>query len=283
MKTIWLIVFATLVAWALPANQATADVTCDEDFGMVCIETVTNDAQITFIAENRHALLPVTVDVEMNLQNLRLAGGGSGPFVLQGREKVQLFTLTTASQGGWSYRYTFSWSRGDITARHDDSYRYRLPYGSDQSFPVGQSCNGRFSHIGPQKYAMDFDMPVGTPILATREGRVVAVKEDSNRGGPSRSYENDGNYVIVAHGDRTLAQYFHLRQNGIAVQLGDTVRRGQLLGYSGNTGRSTGPHLHFEVIKGARGVESETVPVRFATSAGPVQCPRQGSALKAVP
>ena len=259
-----------------------ADRACDTKFGKICIETGQTDTSVVCYAENRYPLLPVTLNVDLELNNLRRSQGDAGPFVLNGGDRLRLFTLSQQQNAQWSYRYTFTWSRGDITARHDDRHAYRLPFPIGQSFSIGQSCNGRFTHVGSHRYAVDFNMPEGTPIHAARDGIVVDVKEDSRSGGPDPSYKDQGNYVIMLHADRTLAQYYHLRPGGAVVAVGDRVRAGALIGYSGNTGQSTGPHLHFDVIRGSTSVASETLPFRFATSKGPLRCPEVGTTLRAV-
>ena len=262
-------------------NWGAAAVACDDKVQKVCIETVQSGNSVTFYAENRFPLLPVTVNIDLTLNNLTRPPAGSTPFVLQGQDRVLLFKLSQRQARAWSYRYTFTWSRGDITARHDDRYTYRLPFAPGQAFPVGQSCNGNFTDTGLHKFAVDFDMPVGTPIHAAREGIVVDVKDDSRTGGAGQQYQDYGNYVIIQHADRTLAQYFHLKQGGAQVRLGDRVRAGALIGLSGNTGQSTGPHLHFDVVRGTATVKSETVPFRFSTDQGPVRCPSRGTTLRA--
>ena len=138
---------------------------------------------------------------------------------------------------------------------------YLLPYRAGTSHTCVQPGPGPFSHSGTQKYAVDFGMSVGTPILASRAGRVVEVKEDSNRGGASSSMARHGNYVRVAHSDGTSALYLHLRQNGAHVQVGDIVRRGQHIGDSGNTGWSAMPHLHIQIDR--RNARGQWASIRF--------------------
>ena len=141
-----------------------------------------------------------------------------------------------------------------------DAFEYQLPFAKGSKFECIQSFEGKFSHNQPySKYAIDFKMPEGTPVLAARSGIVVYTKEDSNEGGRDREkYINKANKVMIYHDDGTVASYDHLKFNGVEVQVGDRVKTGQLIGYSGNTGFSTTPHLHFVVW-----VVKEAVPIRF--------------------
>ena len=266
----------------LVPNVTTAEIVCDNNQGLICVETKHANTTVTFWAENRNPLLPVTVSLNYTLTNLRASEGAEGPFVLRGKERRELATLTAQTKNRWSYNYTYEWSRGDITAQHSADYLYRLPYATGASFELSQGCDGASTHHAGQRFAQDFVMPIGTPVYAAREGRIVDLKEDSNKGGPTSAYRNDGNYVAVEHDDGTLGQYFHLVQNGATVSLGQVVQRGELLGYAGNTGQSTGPHLHFDVVKGAKGIESESLPITFQTKSGTVLCPRPGARLVAV-
>jgi len=99
------------------------------------------------------------------------------------------------------------------------------------------------------RYAVDFIVPEGTPVKAAADGKVVDVKDDSEIGGESAELEQHGNYVEIEHDNRECSEYEHLRKNGAVVRVGEHVKRGQIIGYSGATGwiAHLGPHLHFMV------------------------------------
>ena len=102
-------------------------------------------------------------------------------------------------------------------------------------------------------------MPVGTPIIASRAG--VVVKTENRQSGRGR--DPSGNFVRVLHADGTMAVYLHLSQGSVRVKEGQRVAQGALLGLSGNTGNSTGPHLHF-VVQRNTGMGLVSIPFRFA-------------------
>lgn len=122
---------------------------------------------------------------------------------------------------------------------------YELPFLPGKKVSIAQGYNGGFSHKGVN--ALDFNMRKCQIICAARSGVVYGLKEDSKKGGASRKYINDGNYIIVKHADSTYAAYWHLNYNGVLVDLGDSVLAGDSIGLVGSTGFSSGPHLHFEV------------------------------------
>ena len=110
-------------------------------------------------------------------------------------------------------------------------------------------------------------MPIGTEILAARDGVVVKVVENNNQACPERSCAQFNNYITIYHNDGTFASYVHLRQNGAVVQEGDLVKENDLIGYSGFTGFANGPHLHFMVF--IQRIESrETVKTKFKINDG---------------
>jgi murein DD-endopeptidase MepM/ murein hydrolase activator NlpD len=169
------------------------------------------------------------------------------------------------------------WSVGRIDADHDDQYEYRLPYGDAESYPVIQGYGARLSHRGTEQYTVDFGMPVGTPVHAARDG-IVALAEDSHDVGCWR--EECGrlaNFVVLLHPDGTTGEYFHLRRGSVQVSVGQRVARGELLAFSGNTGYTTAPHLHFGVYRTERGGETQSIAVRFVTRSGVIHEPRTGA------
>jgi murein DD-endopeptidase MepM/ murein hydrolase activator NlpD len=144
---------------------------------------------------------------------------------------------------------------------NDNSYIYSLPFEPGKKVFLIQAYNSGFSHKG--EIALDFKVKQGTKIFAAREGVVTSTKEDSDRGGAKNEFMNDGNHIIVAHSDGSVAWYWHLKKDGVLVNTGDKIVKGQHIGYSGNTGYSAFPHLHFEVTENGK-----QIPTRFATKKG---------------
>src|SRR6185369_10417872 len=86
------------------------------------------------------------------------------------------------------------------------------------------------------------------------------------KGGASMKYDRYNNYVLIRHEDGTLGHYCHLKKGGSEVKVGDRINTGDLIAHSGNTGFSSGPHLHFCVFKTKNGRERESIPVTFSTA-----------------
>lgn len=149
--------------------------------------------------------------------------------------------------------------------KDDTSFVYSLPYEEGRSHLIVQGYFGIFSH--QERAALDFKMKKGTNILAVRDGVVIRVKEDGSRGGWSRKWRNHGNNIVIQHGDNSRSGYWHLQKDGALVNVGDSVKQGQVIALSGKTGYAATPHLHFIVWKNDnRGWQQ--VPTRFLTSKG---------------
>ena len=129
---------------------------------------------------------------------------------------------------------------------YDDSRAYYLPFEEGRKSFVAQGYFGSFSHNG---YELDFVMPVGSPVLAARSGRVNGVNDSRYRTCPIKKDCYD-NYITIEHEDGSYAYYQHIKLDGACVSAGQYVEQGDVIGLSGNVGLSTGPHLHFGVWYG---------------------------------
>lgn len=145
----------------------------------------------------------------------------------------------------------------------DVEYGYPL---QTASLRIQQAWDGGFSHADDEnRHAVDFAAPLGTPVLAARDG--VVMQSEAGFGDATPGEDDAGlvaraNFIRVLHDDGTMALYAHLQTGGVLVRLGQHVRRGQVIGLSGNTGRSTAPHLHF-VVQANRGMRLQSVPFRM--------------------
>jgi murein DD-endopeptidase MepM/ murein hydrolase activator NlpD len=134
------------------------------------------------------------------------------------------------------------------------------------------------SHKYNDTYAWDFRMPEGTPIVAARDGLVRMARGDSTEGGCDEKFAPKANYVVVSHGDGLETQYLHF--SAVVVKPGERVKQGQLLGFSGATGWSCGPHLHFKVAKETgRGWNNPSVPAKIVGYGDPVRDTRVAAPL----
>lgn len=147
----------------------------------------------------------------------------------------------------------------------DTSYVYWLPYQQGTTHLVVQGYYSNYSH--KDRAAIDFKMKKGTHVFAARDGIVVRVVNDKNKGGLKKKYHQQANLIVIQHADSSRAGYWHLQKNGALVNVGDTIKKGQLIGLSGNTGYTAFPHLHFIAWKSANGTW-QTIGTRFLTDKG---------------
>jgi murein DD-endopeptidase MepM/ murein hydrolase activator NlpD len=147
----------------------------------------------------------------------------------------------------------------------DSSYVYRLPYKNGSSHFLVQGYNSIFSHRG--RLALDFKMKKGTTIMAARKGVVVRVVQDYKNGGIGKRYAGKANLIVIRHEDSSQAYYGHIKYHGALVHVGDSIAQGEVIGYSGSTGFSAFPHLHFSVWQSTN-TGRKQLPTRFFTNKG---------------
>jgi murein DD-endopeptidase MepM/ murein hydrolase activator NlpD len=162
--------------------------------------------------------------------------------------------------------------------RPDPAARYAFPFGGGTPRKLSQGVDGAETHRGLHRYAFDFDLPIGTPVLAAREGVVFQVQDGFGEGGTRESDER-GNMVVIWHADGTFAIYGHLRK-GVCAREGERVAAGDFLGWSGNSGYTSGPHLHFAVgVAAGEDGSIQSLPILFEGDLVPEEGRAYGSAV----
>ncbi|MGL1891065.1 MAG: M23 family metallopeptidase [Spirochaetaceae bacterium] len=276
-------IFLTIVLITMLSLPAKSYLSEDSDYLDVYYEKL-DDGGFAFYGDNKH-FIPMYINLKFTkLTNLKMSVPNPIKQVLEPGTKNVLLCELTPIKAGESYRFgsSFSYSNGDPLNTKPDDYIYMFPFAHGEKNKLDQGFGGKFSHTKENYYALDFSMDIGTPIYAARAGVVVEIKENSNRGGAGSSYAKDGNFVSIYHSDGTFASYVHLKKNGAIVKVGDRVKIGDKIAYSGNTGLSTGPHLHFSVnVVGESGVK-QSIPIKMQNIDGKALDPVTGEFYYAV-
>jgi murein DD-endopeptidase MepM/ murein hydrolase activator NlpD len=207
---------------------------------------------------------PVQVTLTLSgLGNAKGAAPATFKRLIAPRSTVELTTLVAQQAGRpLTFKQVFDYAVGD-PGKAPLAYAYPLPW-IGGPFRLSQGPNGPYSHFGAKsRYAMDIAMPRGTPIIAARAGTVIKIENGQPEGGSEAS----GNFVRVLHEDGTMGVYLHLGQGTVSVREGQQVSVGTPLGHSGNTGNSSGPHLHFVVQRNV-GLALESIPYQFDRPVG---------------
>ena len=276
-QVVFLSVLSTLAA-LLYQNSAVA--ACANDW--LGVDEVRDGGDIVFLATNLREF-PITFTLRVRSRHLIAQGPGTITETLGGKQSRLVMRLK--EDGGdrkGRYRISCDWTIGDKDALHDEEQLYLLPYESGKSYRVLQGYGSRFSHIGLEQYAVDFNMSVGTPVHAARAGVVARIEETNDIGCWENGCGAYANYIVIVHNDGTTGEYYHLQQNGALVEVGYHIIAGQRIALSGNTGHTTMPHLHFAVYRAAEWGNTQSIPVRFLSSAGIVERPRRGGRYQAI-
>ncbi len=225
----------------------------------VKLETRKHDAGETLLVRND---LFAPVDIELKLENVENAvGAPTKPirWVLPPLSQIRLATLAPRDASKpLKYTPKLRHALGDPRLI-PKPYKYPLPWRGGP-FRLTQGANGQYSHFTPKgRYAVDIAMPEGTPIVAARGGMVVKIENEQS----GRGNNPAGNFVRILHDDGTMGVYLHLMKGSVAVREGQRVETGTRIARSGNTGNSTGPHLHFVVQRNV-GLAIESIPFDFS-------------------
>lgn len=186
----------------------------------------------------------------------------------RGHAVVAYISAIDPAQGG-DFEVRMDVVPGSPQARPAD-VEYLLPLRM-RGWRIDQGFGGSFSHDDEQnRYALDLGAPIGTPVLAARDGVVMEVETDFARAGLDRErYAGRANLIRILHADGTMGVYAHLKPEGVLVRAGQDVHAGDTIGLSGNTGFTSGPHLHF-AVQVNRGMRLESIPFRMRGPQGPL-------------
>jgi len=165
------------------------------------------------------------------------------------------------------FEYSTELKFGDPSVKPDHRYRWMVPIQIKEPILCSQGFNGCITHNGKFRYSVDIAVDEGTPVICPRDGIVVDYVCHFRETGTDQSFETKTNYLTIAHSDGTVSEYVHLKHKGVLAELGEVVKRGQVIAYSGNTGWSYGPHLHFHVRENAN-KGSSTIPYKFDDGTG---------------
>ena len=219
-------------------------------YGQIKLKTYSNKIEkgFEFLADNGE-YCPVSVKVNLELNNLSSSEGNNKVFVIPPRTKNYLITkLLLIKPGRYGYKSKTKFNYGNsLKEQYDEEYVYHLPYKNKSEFTLSQGYHGTRTHQA--KNALDFSMPIGTDVHAAREGIVIKVVETNNKTCDKKECAKYNNSILIYHPDGTFSSYLHINTNEALVAVGEKIMKGQVIAKSGNIGWSSGPHLHLEVFK----------------------------------
>ena len=242
-------------------------------FSAIAVSAQTH-IKVFAVRENRKTILyaanneacEVSIVLRLRLTNLKVADGYLNVFVIPAGATKYKLTEFKATDSYTHVSFTFDSYFGNVNqVVSDEDEVYDLPYAKGLSFTINQGYNGNFSH--QNENALDFDMPIGTNILAANDGVVVAIVDTFIGACLALECKKKANYVLIHHDNGTFGYYAHIQYAGAKVIVGQQVHKGDTLAVSGNTGYTKGPHLHFVCfvprIKGR-----ETLATKFRVGNG---------------
>lgn len=195
---------------------------------------------------------------------------------VQNREKKAICRIRPKNpKAGWDFPWVITLSYGKIGAIHKHDRAYELPYPPGYAYPVAVLCDS--NHPREAVNAVDFAMPEDSLVCAMRDGKVIEVI--TTLAGPSPEHP-DGNMICVEHKDGTVARYARLRLYGSLVSPGKTVKAGDAIGFSGQTGDAREPCLHVQIDAPTKLNVRSTVPITFRTKSDENARPVKGQVMQ---
>lgn len=268
---IWVGLFRCAAMTAFLFGWNVVGFAADDRTGFRVVESQTESGVI--LTMKSHYAREFTVTIKATLKNL--VASRTLPFTTEaaGRSSFELVRFRVADKSkGWHFDYRYDWQVGGRGSLKRSDADYTIPFPAGVRPQVVQGALGAYSHYAGSgsEEAVDWDVPEGTTVCAAREGRVVAVRDDSTFTGSDPDLKPLGNYVVIKHADDTFAEYQHLQRGGALVKIGQEVKTGEPIAKSGNTGFSSGPHLHFAVFQTIDGKKRRTLPFRMKSHDGAV-------------
>ena len=227
-------------------------------------------------------LCVITVRVEITASDLTgIPRGTRYPVTLEPGARQVIIEARHEENARPELQFTWAAALGSPEAAHNPTRPYRAPFSVGTTFRVSQAYPDHMTHVTPDSaYAVDIAMPDGTAVYAARAGTVINVRHDSFRGGTVAAMADQANLIEILHEDGTIAVYGHLHWDSIRVHIGQHVALGEYIADSGNTGFSSGAHLHFAVWRNA-GSADVSVPILFAGPGPTALAPVTGMELTA--
>ncbi len=262
-----------------PANRQPAEtvsVAVGNASPRIVVEPRSSAAGIALVAVNE-----CRCTVEFGVRAAGADGREQGARDVVEARSEKILLEVPAPPGTGQIRFDYGYVIGDPAASHAPPGPYRAPFAPARTFVVTQAPPDAVTHRDAgSRNAIDIAMPVGSAVHAARDGLVINVAHKFFRGGITQETRDEANFVQILHDDGTTAVYAHLQMDTVRVRPGQRVAQGEYIANSGNTGYSSGPHLHFVVLRNA-GMRSESVPVSFAGPGGASVTPRSRAALTA--
>jgi len=248
----------------------------DSEYEVKVINRGTKESPIFYAINNYHGPVEILMDVTQR-SNIVIKPEWPKSYVIPANSELLLATVKAKHKYmAWSFQYNVSSTLGDPAAIHDSNHNYKLPFVGNKHYYITQAFGGKFSHFGEQnQYAIDIAMPEGSDVLAARAGVVMDIAEDFYDGSADASKLQRGNYIRILHDDGSMAVYAHLQLESVVVAKGQLIEAQQKIAQSGNTGFTTGPHLHF-VVQANVGLKLKSVPFLLQHKSGAIKTPEIG-------